>query len=229
MRYSYKYRPVPFARSYDEPMPRIPHPVQTVRDRIREAAFSAFMEKGYEGTSTREIAARAKVSKQKIYELYEDKDAMLADCIKSKAERARRPLELRSVSDADGLKSALEEFGTSYVLELSQPKVVAVFRLAVLEAQKSPQVVRALNTLGKEASIKALSEFLRQAQRSRLLASGDAETMARQFLSLLWGDTMLSLLLGTRNAASSQEARARARAATTALLSLHGPDAKTRS
>jgi len=210
-------------------MPRIPHPVQTVRDRIREAAFSAFMEKGYQGTSTREIAARAKVSKQKIYELYEDKDAMLADCIKSKAERARRPLELRSVSDADGLKSALEEFGTSFVLELSQPKVVAVFRLAVLEAQKSPQVVRALNTLGKESSIKALSEFLRQAQRSRLLASGDAETTARQFLSLLWGDTMLSLLLGTKSAASSHEARARAREATTALLSLHGPDAKAGS
>jgi AcrR family transcriptional regulator len=210
-------------------MPRIPHPVQAVRDRIRQAAFSAFMEKGYAGTSTREVAARAKVSKQKIYELYEDKDAMLADCIKATAERARRPLELRSVSDADGLKSALEEFGTSFVLELSQPKVVAVFRLAVLEAQKSPQVVRALNTLGKESSIKALSEFLRQAQRSRLLASGDAETMARQFLSLLWGDTMLSLLLGTKSAASSHEARARARAATTALLRLHGPDAKTGS
>src|SRR5262249_43778895 len=121
-------------------MARIPHPIQTVRDRIRQAAFSAFLEKGYEGTSTREIAARAKVSKQKIYQLYEDKDAMLADCIKSKVKRARRPLELRSVSDAGGLESALEEFGTSFVLELSQPRVVALFRLAVLEAQKSPQV-----------------------------------------------------------------------------------------
>jgi len=144
-------------------MPRTPHPIQTVRDRIREAAFSAFLEKGYEGTSTREIAARARVSKQKIYQLYKDREAMLADCIKSTAERARRPLVLRSVSDADGLKAALEEFGKSFVLELSQPNVVAVFRLAILETQKSPQAVRALNTLGREASMKALSEFLRQA------------------------------------------------------------------
>jgi len=210
-------------------MPRTANPVRAVRDRIRQAAFSAFIEKGYAGTSTREVARRAKVSKQKIYELYEDKDAMLADCIKATAERARRPLQLQSASDSGGLKSALEEFGTSFVLELSQPKVVAVFRLGVIEAQKSPQVGHALNRMGKEPSIKALSEFLRQAQRAALLAPGDAETMARQFLSLLWGDTMLSLLLGTKNAASPHEARARARAATKAFLSLHGPGPKTGS
>ena len=208
-------------------MPRTPHPIRAVRDRIRQAAFSAFMEKGYAGTSTREVAARAKVSKQKIYELYEDKDAMLADCIKTTAERARRPLELRSASDARSLKSTLEEFGTSFVLELSQPRVVAVYRLGVMEAQKSPRVGHALNTLGKDSSIRALSEFLRQAQRTGLLVPGDAETMARQFLSLLWGDTMLSLLLGTKKALSPQEARIRGRAAAAALLSLHGLGGKT--
>ncbi|SRR5229473_1348627 len=207
-------------------MPRAANPVRAVRDRIRAAAFSAFVEKGYAGTNTREIAARAKVSKQKLYELYPDKQAMLADCIKVKAERARRPLELRSVSEAGGLKSALEEFGTSFVLELSQPNVVAVFRLAVMEAQKSPQVVRTLNTLGREANRKRLSEFLRQAQRAKLLAPGDVEAMTREFFRLLWGDTMLSLLLGTEKAPSPQEARAQARAATTALLNLHAPPGK---
>jgi TetR/AcrR family transcriptional regulator, mexJK operon transcriptional repressor len=207
-------------------MPRIANPVGAVRDRIRAAAFSAFMEKGYAGANTREIAARAKVSKQKLYELYQDKDAVLADCIKSRAERARRPLELRSVSDAAGLKSALEEFGTSILLELSQPNVVAVFRLGVIEAQKSPQVGRTLDALGKRPNRKMLSDFLLQAQRAKLLAPGNVETMVGEFFRLLWGDTMLSLLLGTEKAPSSQEARARAREATTALLSLHAPRGK---
>src|SRR5215470_17503192 len=63
------------------------NPTQTLKQRIREAAFSAFMEKGYAGTNTREIAARAKVSNRELYALYEDKRAMLADCIRFKPER----------------------------------------------------------------------------------------------------------------------------------------------
>jgi AcrR family transcriptional regulator len=34
-----------------------------MRDRVLGAAFSAFMERGYEGASTLDIATRAKVSK----------------------------------------------------------------------------------------------------------------------------------------------------------------------
>jgi len=46
--------------------------------------------------------------------------------------------------------------------------------------------------------------------------------MARQFRALLWGDTMLSQLLGTEEALSPQEARKRAKEAVEALLRLHG-------
>src|SRR5215510_11285630 len=128
----------------------------TLKQRIREAAFRTFMEKGYAGTNTREIAARAKVSKRELYALYEDKQAMLADCIRFKAEPARQPLQLEPVQDMPALRSALEAFGTSLLTELTQPTVVAVFRLAVLEAQRSPQVVRTLNALGKEANTQTL-------------------------------------------------------------------------
>jgi len=38
-----------------------------VRARILEAAFAAFMEKGYATTSTLEIATRARVSKRELY------------------------------------------------------------------------------------------------------------------------------------------------------------------
>src|SRR3954470_21341885 len=38
-----------------------------VRDRILEAAFAAFRERGYATTSTLEIAQRARVSKRELY------------------------------------------------------------------------------------------------------------------------------------------------------------------
>jgi len=198
------------------------NPTQALKQRIREAAFSAFMEKGYAGTNTREIAARAKVSKRELYALYKDKQAMLADCIRFKSERARQPLPLEPVQEMPALRSALEAYGTSFLTELTKPTVVAVYRLAVLEAHRSPHVVRTLNALGKEANTQNLARFLRQAQKAKLLRPGNPTTMARQFRALLWGDTMLSQLLGTEEALSPQEARKRAKEAVEALLRLHG-------
>jgi len=198
------------------------NPTQPLKQRIREAAFSTFMEKGYAGTNTREIAARAKVSKRELYALYEDKQAMLADCIRFKSERARQPLPLEPVQEMPALRSALEAYGTSFLTELTKPTVVAVYRLAVLEAHRSPEVVRTLNALGKEANTQNLARFLRQAQKAKLLAPGNPTTIARQFTALLWGDTMLSLLLGSEGPPSPQDARKRAREAVRALLRLYG-------
>ncbi len=90
-------------------MPRPRSPIQAVRQRILEAAFAAFLEKGYAGATTREIAARAKVSKRDLYALFQDKQAMLAACIKITAQRARQPLELEPARDRRALQSALED------------------------------------------------------------------------------------------------------------------------
>ena len=57
------------------------------RDRIIEAAFSAFRENGYAQTSTLEIATRAKVSKRELYGLVGDKQKMLVACITERAGR----------------------------------------------------------------------------------------------------------------------------------------------
>src|SRR5215831_18010699 len=159
------------------------NPTQALKQRIREAAFNAFMEKGYAGTNTREIAARAKVSKRELYALYEDKTAILADCIRFKAERSRQPLPLEPVQEMTAFRTTLEAYGTSFLTELTQPPVVAVYRLAVLEAQRSPQVVRTLNTLGKKANTESLARFLRQAQKAKLLAPGKPTRIARQFIA----------------------------------------------
>src|SRR5882757_714209 len=49
----------------------------SMRKRILGAAFKLFVEKGYAGTSTLEIATRAKVSKRDLYASVGNKQAML--------------------------------------------------------------------------------------------------------------------------------------------------------
>jgi AcrR family transcriptional regulator len=127
-----------------------------VRERILEAAFRAFMESGYATTSTLEIATRAHVSKRELYALVGNKQEMLMACVSERAKRFDVPANLLVLRDRETLEQVLAAFGTKLVREISNPEVIAVFRLAIAEAVQAPEVARALNSRGREASRAAL-------------------------------------------------------------------------
>ena len=58
--------------------PAVPEGPSPVRARILEAAFSAFMERGFAETSTLEIATRARASKRELYAEFGSKQDMKA-------------------------------------------------------------------------------------------------------------------------------------------------------
>lgn len=192
------------------------------RQRILEAAFAAFMKNGYANTSTLEIATRARVSKRELYALVGNKQKMLIACIRERARRFDTPSRLPVLRDRATLAHVLASFGSKLVREISHPTVIAVFRLAIAEAVQAPEVARALDSSGREASRAALRKLMTQARASGLLAGRPAE-LAQQFAGLLWRDLMVSLLLGVAQPPSPREVSARARAATAAFLQLHPP------
>jgi AcrR family transcriptional regulator len=192
-----------------------------VRERVLNAAFAAFTQQGYEGTSTLEIATRASVSKRELYALFDNKQAMLAACIAERAKRMRLPLELPAVRDRNSLAMTLAAFGTAILREVSHPTVLAVYRLAIAEAERSPGVAQALNTFGRKANHAALTGLLTGAQSRGLVGAGEPSAMATQFLALLWGDLLMQLLLRVAAAPGPEEMERRARAATETLLMLH--------
>jgi AcrR family transcriptional regulator len=110
-----------------------------VRERILEAAFAAFMNSGYATTSTLEIATRARVSKRELYALVGNKQEMLIACISERAKRLDVPADLPVLSDREALEQVLASFGTKLVREISDPAVIAVFRLAIAEAIQAPR------------------------------------------------------------------------------------------
>ena len=191
-----------------------------VRKRILEAAFAAFMKNGYAMASTLEIATRARVSKRELYALVGNKQEMLIACISERAKRFDVPAVPPVLRDRETLEQVLVSFGTKLVREISHPTVIAVFRLAIAEAVQAPEVARALNSIGREASRAALRKIMAQAQASGLLAGRPAE-LAAQFAGLLWGDLMVSLLLGVAEPPTPREIAGRARVAAAAFLQLH--------
>jgi AcrR family transcriptional regulator len=191
-----------------------------VRDRILEAAFAAFMKNGYATTSTLEIATRARVSKRELYALVGNKQEMLIVSISERAKRLEVPSDLPVPHDRETLEQVLVSFGTKLVHEISDPTVIAVFRLAIAEAVQAPEVARTLDSIGREASRAALRKIMTQAQSSGLLTGRPAE-LAEQFAGLLWRDLMVSLLLGVIERPNPREIARRASGAAAAFMQLY--------
>ena len=191
-----------------------------VRQRILDGAFEAFMINGYAASSTLEIATRARVSKRDLYALVGNKQSMLVACISARAKRLQVPAEIPTVRDRETLAHVLSSFGAKLVREITDPTVIAVFRLAIAEAVHAPEVAQALDSIGREASRTALRQIMAGAERLGLL-NGEPVELAEQFGGLLWGNLMVGLLLGVVDRPSSRELSSRARAATDAFLRLN--------
>jgi len=191
------------------------------RDRILDATFGLLLERGFAHTSTLDIARRARVSKRELYTLVGDKQTIVSACVARRAELLRLPLRVAPPHDQATLAATLVRFGAGVLRQLSDPPVVALYRLAMMEAADSPDIARVLDSTGRATTRAALLQVLHDAQASGLLGPGEPEAMASAFFVLLWGDLHVRLLLGVAERPPSHALQRRARAATEALLRLY--------
>jgi hypothetical protein len=154
---------------------------------------------------------------------------MLVACIMSRADRMRLPPDLPTPLSRQMLASTLTGFATNLVREVSHPSVIAVFRLAIAEATRSPEIAQALDVAGRDATRGALAELLANAQSTGLIGPGEPTEMATQYLGLLWEGLMVGLLLGVAGPPKPAEAERRATKATEAFMRLHPDPANDRS
>jgi AcrR family transcriptional regulator len=196
------------------------YPAGPIRERILNAAFSLFAESGFSTTSILDIVTRARVSKRDLYALFQNKHAVLAACIQERAGRMRRPLDTAAPvpQTRDALAKLLVDFGVSILKTVCHPEVLTVFRLAIAESDRAPEIAVTLHRRGREANHKALVALLTNAQERRLVANDDPAALAARYFALLWGDLLLSLLMRVREAPTEREIQTRARAATETLV-----------
>jgi AcrR family transcriptional regulator len=199
-----------------------------IHERILGAAFKAFTEEGYAATSTLDIATGAKVSKRDLYANFGSKHAVLVACIKSRVDRMRLAPDLPTPRSREMLAATLTAFATNLVRETSHPSVIAMFRLAIAEATRSPEIAQTLDTAGRDVTRSALAGLLTSAQSAGLIGHRDPAEMAMQYFGLVWEGLMVGLLLGVAATPSPAEAERRANKATAAFMRLHPDPAKER-
>jgi AcrR family transcriptional regulator len=192
----------------------------SIRERVLKSAFTLFREQGFSSTSMLDIVTRARVSKRDLYALFNNKHAVLAACIGERTQQARRPLDptLPMPQTREALAALLVELGASILNTACHPNVLTVFRLAIAESDRAPEIARTLHRNGREANQKALTELIRKAQSLGIVPAGDPEALAVGYFSALWGDLLISLLMRVREAPTKREIEVRAHAAAETLM-----------
>ena len=195
-----------------------------IRERVLKAAFALFRERGFPGVSMLEIATRAQASKRDLYALYDNKHALLADCIGERARAMRRPLdpEAAAPTTRQALAALLVELGASILRGACRPEVLTVYRLTIAESDRAPEIARALDNSGRQTNHRALAELLAKAQAAALIGDGEPTVLATRYFTVLWGDLLIRLLMRVREAPTEEEIMARAHAATETLVALQG-------
>lgn len=93
-----------------------------------------------------------------------------------------------------------------------------IYRLAIAESDRAPEIARVLDSNGREANRRALVDFVKKAQAQGLIGPGDPAALVARYAMVLWSDLLVPLLLRVREAPGPKEIEARALAATGAIL-----------
>jgi AcrR family transcriptional regulator len=191
-----------------------------MRRRILEAAFSAFTEDGYAAASTLEIATRAKVSKRELYTVAGSKHELLIACITERAAELGAVPELTPIRDRKSLEHALVTLGERVLRLAGHPNAIAMFRLAIAEAERAPEIAGAIESIARETSRASLRQILNE-DVARSLLAGELRDMGETFMALLFGNLQVSWLLRVSDPPGPRDIALRAQRATKAFIKLY--------
>ena len=165
------------------------------RERVLRAATSSFLARGY-GSSVDDIARRAGVAKQTVYQHFANKDALFKAVAGDLAKRVLVKLE------GGDIRQSLIRFAVEYRRRALGAQGIATFRTLVPEVPRFRALARDMyaNTAGE--MVRRLAEFLQQK-----LNVPDPEFAAEMFLSMLTGHDRLKRLFAVPPGAESEAAR----------------------
>jgi TetR/AcrR family transcriptional regulator, mexJK operon transcriptional repressor len=150
---------------------------------IVNSARRLFVEKGYGATTTDDIAAECKISKQTLYRLFPAKSALFAAVV---AGLSQKCLDLPRDDDDLPLADSLARIFLADSAEAEQERI-EILRLVIVEGRNFPELSDILKRHGLEVSRAELADWLtRQCARGRLKA-GDMTARAQLLLDMVFG------------------------------------------
>ncbi|MEU7457648.1 TetR/AcrR family transcriptional regulator [Streptosporangium roseum] len=154
---------------------------------ILKAATSAFLDKGYPGTSMDDIAKLAAVSKQTVYKHFADKEKLFAEIVLATTDRLDTTIDLLAdiPIDASNLEESLTRLARQFLTTLTHPQVIQLRRLIIANADVFPDLGAEWYERGFERGLATLAATFQRLADQGLLRIDDALLAANHFSGLL--------------------------------------------
>jgi TetR/AcrR family transcriptional repressor of mexJK operon len=189
---------------------------EATRRRILDTAKELFLERGFDGATTEEIARVARVSKATLYKLFPDKDALLMAIVERGHGRVFTSLD-RLPSAADH-RRALIDFALEVLRSATSPAMVQIHRLIISRVPHQPELGDAYRARSIKPAHDALAAALLRLDELGRLRCPDPEPTAERFLGMVESRVMLRELLEGRTPLGETELEREAAACVDLLL-----------
>jgi TetR/AcrR family transcriptional repressor of mexJK operon len=195
-----------------------------VRRAILDATLQIYLEKGYAGTGTDEIAARASVSKQTIYRHFADKDDLVrAAVLRLIADAEAQGAESFDALEAsDDLEADLRRFARQHLVDVIQPDIMRLRRRIIAEVERFPDVAKAWYEAAPQRAQEKLAAAFARLQARGLLRMADPLLAAEQFNWLILSGPMNRAMFDPGTVGDDSRHAAYADAAVDVFLAAYG-------
>ncbi|MBV9873127.1 MAG: TetR/AcrR family transcriptional regulator [Verrucomicrobia bacterium] len=160
------------------------------RHTVLQSAEELFLAHGFNGTSMDEVAVQAGVSKQTVYNQFANKASLFVEVVQSMTAQAAKRVqtEMREPKNLAQVATELSGHAERLLTIVMTPKLLRLRRLVIAEADRFPELGRALYDGGPGRAIAGLAVSLQRWADRDLLSIGDAKVAATQFNWLVMGE-----------------------------------------
>jgi len=166
----------------------MPEPIASARnnhvERILSAAADDFLEKGFEETTTADIARRAKVSKRELYSNFSDKRDILSAVITELQAQIQAETNI-SMSSIGDLTSVLTRAGTQILEFINSERFGKLFRIVAAESFRDPVSAQKFYLLGPGTGRENTAAFIKRHMNEGALRKANPLQAADDFLDLV--------------------------------------------
>ena len=199
-------------------MPRAPGQIDELKSAaILQAASDLFGEKGA-GASMAEIARRAGVSKQTLYNRFPTKTDIGRALAAQRSDAVTAPLT--SGAAPEEVLSAIAE---TLINKICREGKGASLRGVALMSPEAPELARAIYDAGPGESVRRIAAWLTEQDRLGLLSVPDPAAAAEMFAGMVLGHAHLRAVLGLPHP-EEDDAAARARETARRFIRAFAPD-----
>ena len=198
-------------------------------DRVSElldVAAEVFIEHGFEGASTNEIARRGNCSKTTLYARYPTKEKLFLAVLERRMDSILSDFTT-TLQPEPPIEQTLKEYGFNLLQLALSENQRGMVRVVSMESSKFPDLAKRFYELGPGRGIAILASYMgEQIKRERLIKE-NPQIMAEHLMSLMTGGYVRWTMLGLPDNISLKEKKQRVSAAVEMFLRAYSTSSGT--